>query len=103
MQRQLETALRRNGATGADVRAEVVDVTDRAALDRAFDAAAKAYGRIDVVFANAGIGGGPGFSPSRASATPDGALGGISDERWDASIAITSPPCSGPSRPPCAT
>jgi NAD(P)-dependent dehydrogenase (short-subunit alcohol dehydrogenase family) len=71
---------------GADVRPEVVDVTDRAALDRAFDAAAKARGRIDVVFANAGIGGGPGFLGLDGQRRPEGAFEGISDERWGAVV-----------------
>lgn len=83
---RLETALLEM-ANGSDVRGEVVDVTDRAALDRSFDAAAVAHGRIDVVFANAGIGGGPGFLDLNSERRPDGAFESISDERWDASIA----------------
>ena len=46
------TAMR---ARGADMRGAAVDVTDRAALRRAFDEAAQHYGKLDVVFANAGI------------------------------------------------
>src|SRR5690349_12427494 len=41
-------------SSGLDVHGEVVDVCDHAALDRAFDAAAARYGRLDVTFANAG-------------------------------------------------
>ena len=42
----------------------------RRRLTRAFDAVAKRHGRIDVVFANAGISGGPGFlNTQNASAT----------------------------------
>ena len=37
------------------MRGAVVDVTDHPALDKAFDEAAAAYGKIDVCFANAGI------------------------------------------------
>lgn len=48
-------------AHGVAVGAAIVDVTDRAALDRAVDAVATAAGRLDVMFANAGIGGGAGF------------------------------------------
>jgi NAD(P)-dependent dehydrogenase (short-subunit alcohol dehydrogenase family) len=44
---------------GVAVRGEVVDVCDHAAIDRAFDAAVAAQGRLDVVFANAGIDPGP--------------------------------------------
>ena len=46
---------------GLDVRGAVADVTDHAALDRAIDEAAEAYGRLDVAFANAGIDPGVGF------------------------------------------
>jgi NAD(P)-dependent dehydrogenase (short-subunit alcohol dehydrogenase family) len=83
---KLEAALQEM-ATGAEVRSAVVDVTDRAALDRAFDAAAEAHGRIDVVFANAGIGGGPGFLGLDGQRRPDSAFESISDARWDASVA----------------
>jgi NAD(P)-dependent dehydrogenase (short-subunit alcohol dehydrogenase family) len=72
---------------GAEVRGAVVDVTDRAALGQAFDEVAKACGRIDVVFANAGIGGGPGFLSLDRQRRSDGAFEDISDERWNAGIA----------------
>ena len=48
-------------ALGYGVRAEVLDVRDHAGIERAFDAALAAHGRLDVVFANAGIDPGPGF------------------------------------------
>ena len=47
---------RLSGREGA-VRGEVVDVTDTDGLRRAFDAAASAQDGIDIVFANAGVGG----------------------------------------------
>jgi NAD(P)-dependent dehydrogenase (short-subunit alcohol dehydrogenase family) len=71
---------------GSQARTALVDVTDRNALERAFDAAAAAYGRIDVVFANAGIGGGPGFLDLEGQRRPEGTFESISDERWDAGI-----------------
>jgi NAD(P)-dependent dehydrogenase (short-subunit alcohol dehydrogenase family) len=68
------------------VRGAVVDVRDHAALDRAFDEAVAAHGRLDVVFANAGIDSGPGFLDSWVGAgrarNPDGALEAYTDERW---------------------
>jgi len=67
---------------GSDARTAVADVTDRAALERAFDEAATAHGRIDVVFANAGIGGGPGFLGLDGQRKPESALESISPERW---------------------
>ena len=77
---------------GFKVRGEAVDVRDHAAIDRAFDAAAAAHGRLDVVFANAGIDSGPGFVASWAGAerprNPDGALERYTDERWNRVIDV---------------
>jgi NAD(P)-dependent dehydrogenase (short-subunit alcohol dehydrogenase family) len=84
---RLHDAVQQLARAGGEVRGDVVDVTDRAGLDRAFDAAAKAYGRIDTVFANAGIGGGPGFLTLDGQRNPDNALEALSDERWGANIA----------------
>ncbi len=77
---------------GYDVRGARVDVTDHAALDRAFDDAVAEYGKLDVVFANAGIDPGPGFvsgwvGDGRAR-NPEGALENYSDERWSRVIDI---------------
>lgn len=83
---ELEKAVRRLAADGLDVRAEIVDVTDRARLNLAFDAAAAVYGRIDVVFANAGVGGGPGFLTAQGERNPEAAIENISDERWNAAV-----------------
>ncbi|HEY8508588.1 MAG TPA: SDR family NAD(P)-dependent oxidoreductase, partial [Steroidobacteraceae bacterium] len=52
---RIETETQRLRGAGFDVRGEVVDVTDHPALDKAVDDAARTYGRLDVVFANAGI------------------------------------------------
>src|SRR5205807_7998778 len=74
------------------VRWEVADVSDHAALERAFDAAVAAHGRLDIVFANAGIDSGPGFvsgwSGSQRARNPDGALETYSDERWNRVIDV---------------
>jgi NAD(P)-dependent dehydrogenase (short-subunit alcohol dehydrogenase family) len=83
---------RRLQGLGLAVRGEVVDVRDHAAIDRAFDAAVAAHGRLDVVFANAGIDPGPGFVGSWAGSqrprNPEGALERYSDERWNRVIDI---------------
>lgn len=80
-----ETA--RLAALGYAVRGEVVDVCDHAAIERAFDAALRAHGRLDVVFANAGIDPGPGFVGSWVGSerprNAAGALENYSDERWN--------------------
>jgi NAD(P)-dependent dehydrogenase (short-subunit alcohol dehydrogenase family) len=82
----LETAVQEM-SEGAGVRTVVADVTDRTALDRAFDEAAGAYGRIDVVFANAGIGGGPGFLTIDGRPSEANTFESISEVRWNAVIA----------------
>lgn len=88
----VEAETRRLGGNGWQVRGEVVDVRDHAALDRAFDAAVAAHGRLDVVFANAGIDSGPGilgaWSGSERPRNPEGALERYSDERWNRVIDI---------------
>jgi len=84
---RIEQETRRLQALGLAVRGEVVDVRDHAAIDRAFDAAVAAHGRLDVVFANAGIDSGPGFVSSwlgsQRTRNPDGALESYTDERWN--------------------
>lgn len=75
-----------------DVRAATADVTDHAALDRVIDEAAEAYGRLDVVFANAGIDPGVGFLGAWAGGSrprvEEGALERYTDERWNRVIDI---------------
>ena len=78
---------RRMRDRGWAVRGEVVDVRDHPAIDRAFDAAAMAHGRLDVVFANAGVDPGPGFvgswMGSQRPRNSQGALENYTDERWN--------------------
>jgi NAD(P)-dependent dehydrogenase (short-subunit alcohol dehydrogenase family) len=89
---RIEQETRRLEGLGLAVRGEVVDVRDHAALDRAFDAAVTAHGRLDVVFANAGTDSGPGFLSgwvgSQRARNPEGALENYSDERWNRVIDI---------------
>jgi NAD(P)-dependent dehydrogenase (short-subunit alcohol dehydrogenase family) len=79
-------------ALGYAVRAEMLDVRDHAGIERAFDAAFAAHGRLDVVFANAGIDPGPGFVGSWVGSerprNPEGALCNYADERWQRVIDI---------------
>ncbi len=89
---RIETETARLCASGSDVRGAVVDVTDHVGLDAAIDAAAADYGRLDVVFANAGIDPGPWFVGSWAGAqrprVDEGALANYTDERWNRVIDI---------------
>jgi NAD(P)-dependent dehydrogenase (short-subunit alcohol dehydrogenase family) len=77
---------------GYDVRGSVVDVRDHATLDRAIDSAAAEYGRLDVVFANAGVDSGPGFIGQWVGANrtrnPEGEIERYTDERWQRVIDI---------------
>jgi len=78
-------------AQGCAVRGDVVDVSDHPQLERTFDAALAAHGRLDIVFANAGIDSGPGFVRGWAGArerNPQGALESYSDERWNRVIDV---------------
>ena len=88
----VEEQAERLRAEGLDVRGAVADVTDHAALDRAIDDAAEAYGRLDVVFANAGIDSGVGFlgawAGSERPRVPEGALERYADERWNRVIDV---------------
>jgi len=90
--RRLEAEVARLTGAGYAVRGAQVDVRDHAALDRAFDEAVAAYGRLDVVFANAGIDPGPGFVGawvgSERPRNPDGALERYETERWSKVIDI---------------
>ena len=89
---RIEQETRRLTAAGLDVRGEVVDVTDHPALEAAFDNAVREYGKLDVVFANAGIDPGPGFASSwvggEQQRNPEGELENYTDERWGRVIDI---------------
>jgi NAD(P)-dependent dehydrogenase (short-subunit alcohol dehydrogenase family) len=85
---RLAAAVTRLRDAGGDVRGAVADVTDRAGLNRAFDEAAAHYGRLDVVFANAGIGGGPGFLALDGERNPAGAIEAIAEAVWDRVLAM---------------
>jgi NAD(P)-dependent dehydrogenase (short-subunit alcohol dehydrogenase family) len=89
---RIEKETRRLQDAGLDVRGGIVDVTDHKALDAAIDEAARIYGRLDVVFANAGIDPGAGFIGGWPGAerprVPEGAFENYTDERWNHVIDI---------------
>lgn len=73
--------------TGGDVWGQTVDVTDRVRMAQAFDLVAERHGRVDIVFANAGIDAGPGFLTPEGERNPDGAIDNLDDDHWDLVIA----------------
>ncbi|HEY0745068.1 MAG TPA: SDR family NAD(P)-dependent oxidoreductase [Steroidobacteraceae bacterium] len=89
---RIESETQRLQSMGLNVRGEIVDVRDHAAVDAAFDSARAAHGRLDVVFANAGIDSGPGFLSGWVGAerlrNPEGSLELYSDERWNRVIDV---------------
>jgi len=89
---RIEDETKRLCDAGLDVRGAVVDVTDHKALDEAIDEAAKIYGKLDVVFANAGIDPGVGFLGawvgSERPRIEEGALENYTDERWNRVIDV---------------
>jgi NAD(P)-dependent dehydrogenase (short-subunit alcohol dehydrogenase family) len=70
----LDQAVAKLKAKGGDVRGAVADVTDRSGLRATIDRAAGELGRLDVLFANAGIDAGPGFLAMTGERAADGAL-----------------------------
>jgi len=90
--KRIDAEVSRLTQAGYTVRGEVVDVRDHATLDAAFDRAAQAHGKIDVVFANAGVDSGPGFLGawvgSQRPRDPAGAMEIYEDERWQRVIDI---------------
>jgi NAD(P)-dependent dehydrogenase (short-subunit alcohol dehydrogenase family) len=89
---RIQDETKRLRAAGLDIRGEVIDVTDHDKLDTAIDEAARLYGRLDVMFANAGIDPGVGFvgewTGSERPRVPAGALENYTDERWNRVIQI---------------
>ncbi|MEY2618614.1 MAG: hypothetical protein RL522_1616 [Pseudomonadota bacterium] len=79
----LSGAVQRLAAGGARVHGEVADVTDPVSVRRALQAVVDRHGRIDVLFANAGISGGPGFLTGDGQRNPAGALENLALETWD--------------------
>ena len=88
----LEQEVARLQGLGYAVRGAVLDVSDHPALDQTFDDAVREYGRLDVVFANAGVDSGPGFYNNWAGPgqvrMEEGALENYTDERWNRVIDI---------------
>ena len=85
---QLEQERNRLAAADADVAATAVDLADRKAARSAIDSAAEHFGGLDIVFANAGISGKPGFQGFDGSRDAAGEIESIPDADWDQVLAI---------------
>ncbi len=79
----LDPALSMLKDAGADVRGEVADATSIVDLERAVAATVSAFGGIDIVFANAGISGGPGFLLADGARNGAGAIENLDPDFWD--------------------
>jgi NAD(P)-dependent dehydrogenase (short-subunit alcohol dehydrogenase family) len=84
----LDAVVAEIGAGGAEVWGQALDVADRTGMAAAFDAVAERHGRIDVVFANAGIDAGPGFLSTEGHRIPEGAIDVLHDSHWDRVIEV---------------
>lgn len=75
-------------AAGAEVRAQELDVTDRAQQRAVFDSHVAAFGGLDICFANAGVGIGSGFWNPAGYRNADGQVDTMDPDFWDRTIAI---------------
>jgi NAD(P)-dependent dehydrogenase (short-subunit alcohol dehydrogenase family) len=79
----LATVAGRLRDAGCEVDHIALDVSDTARLGEALDRTVKQWGRLDIVFANAGASGGPGFG-----LTPDGRIENADLARYDRTIEV---------------
>lgn len=86
----LDTAVAQLRAAGADVHGDVADVTQPQTLKQAFANVMARHGRLDVVFANAGISGGPGFLTGAGVRNPAGEIENLSLDVWNKVIATNT-------------
>jgi NAD(P)-dependent dehydrogenase (short-subunit alcohol dehydrogenase family) len=84
---KLDQAVATLSTLGGKVSGVVADVTDRPGLRAAIDTVALERGRLDVVFANAGISAGPGFLDLEGQRDEAGAIENVPDDLWDKVIA----------------
>lgn len=82
-QEGLEKQASRLRQAGCSIETAVLDVSDAARLREAVDATAKRGGRLDIVFANAGVSSGPGFKQAES-----GRIENVSRELWERILGI---------------
>ncbi|HEX7439747.1 MAG TPA: SDR family NAD(P)-dependent oxidoreductase [Caldimonas sp.] len=79
----LDAAVGELRAAGCDAVGATVDATDPTSLKNAVDAVVARCGRVDVVFANVGISGGPGFLKGDGSRNEAAAFETVAPELWE--------------------
>ncbi|MGE3246885.1 MAG: SDR family NAD(P)-dependent oxidoreductase [Beijerinckiaceae bacterium] len=79
----LAAAAAQLASDGLTVATAVADVTDRAAIEAAIAGVVERTGRLDILFANAGISGGPGFLQTDGSRNPATQIENQSNEVWE--------------------
>lgn len=84
----LDTAVARLRDAGHAAWGLPADVTRPATLQAAVDAAVAREGRLDVLFANAGVSSGPGFLRGDGSRNPDAAFEALSAEQFERVVAV---------------
>ena len=73
---------------GLQVHTAIADVTSKPAIQAAIDAVVAAHGRLDVLFVNAGVTGGPGFLTLEGTRNPATQIEDQSNELWERVLAI---------------
>lgn len=84
----IQAVAQRLRGEGVEVSVHPCDVSSREALRSAIDDATECQGGLDVVFANAGIGAGPGFCNPDGSANVTGQVDNLEDDLWDRVLAV---------------
>jgi NAD(P)-dependent dehydrogenase (short-subunit alcohol dehydrogenase family) len=82
----LERAAERLRATSADILTLVADATKEEDMAGAVARAIERFGRLDIAFINAGIGGGPGFLDMTGQRNPAGAVEVLDPAIWNGHI-----------------
>jgi len=86
----LASAVDQLGADGLAVHGHVADVTQPEALSSAVASVVETHGRLDVMFANAGISAGPGFLNGQGERNPAGEIENLSPGLWDRVMATNA-------------
>jgi NAD(P)-dependent dehydrogenase (short-subunit alcohol dehydrogenase family) len=79
---KLRDAEARLTAIGPEIMALTADASDLAQMERVVAMTIERFGRLDIAFINAGIGGGPGFLDMAGRRNPIGAVEGLEDRFW---------------------